>query len=264
MKEKIIVRANVVLSIVLIFSLVMVNHVQASETKYEEIKTTTYQFLQFVKEGHNQAAIAKLNELKRVNEMHSIVPEEKLSYDELNTLINETQFALQDTNTSPEEKYHRALTVVLLYDSTWNEQDALWVTWKSYLEDEISRVLEAEQITNGSIQHLYSLYERLLPALKVSLGENEFRIMKQHQDSFLAFLSGKNQQEKLSFIYVLSSDLKKIPSEKEEEKSFTEEPGFIWLLFSVGGLIISTLSYVGWRKYRGESDDKEEHKERGS
>jgi len=264
MKEKIIVRAKVVLSVVLLFSLVMVNHVQASETKYNETKTTTYQFLQFVKEGHNHAAIAKLEELKRVNEMHEIVPEEKLSFDELNTLINETQSALQDTNTSAEEKYHRALTVVLLYDSIWNEQDALWVTWKSYLEDEITRVLEAEQITNESIQHLYSLYERLLPTLKVSLREEEYGMMKQHQDSFLAFLSGKNKQGELSFIHTLSSDLKAIPSEKKEEKSFTEEPGFIWLLFSVGGLIISTLSYVGWRKYRGEGDEKEKHKERDS
>lgn len=264
MKENIIVRAKVVVSVVLLFSLVMVNHVQASETKYNEIKTTTYQFLQFVKEGHNHAAIVKLQELKKVNEMHSIVPEEKLSYGELNTLINGTQSALQDPNTSPEEKYHRALTVVLLYDSIWNQEDALWVTWKSYLEDEIARVLEAEQITNTSIQHLYSLYERLLPALKVSLGEEEYGAMKQHQDSFLAFLSGENKQSELSFIHTLSSDLKTIPGEKEEEKSFTEEPGFIWLLFSVGGLIISTLSYVGWRKYRGESNDKEEHKERGS
>ncbi|QHE52506.1 sporulation protein YpjB [Pontibacillus sp. HMF3514] len=264
MKENIIVRAKVVLSIVLVFSLVMVNHVQASETNYDEIKTTTYQFLQFVKEGHNHAAITKLEELKRVNEMHSIVPEEKLSYDELITLINETQSALQDTNTSAEEKYHRALTVVLLYDSIWNEHDALWVTWKSYLEDEIARVLEAEQITNASIQHLYSLYERLLPALKVSLGKEEYGMMKEHQESFLAFLSGENKQDELTFIHSLSSDLKAIPAEKKEEKSFTEEPGFIWLLFSVGGLIISTLSYVGWRKYRGESDDKKEHKERGS
>ncbi len=264
MREKIFPRTNVILSVVLLISLVMVNHVQASETEYKELQTTTYRFLQYVKEGHDRAAVAALEELKSVNEKQSIFSNTKISTQEINSLINETQLALQDSKSTTKEKYHMSLTIVLLYDAIWNNEDALWVTWKLYLEDEIDRLVQSGDVSNASIHHLYTLYERLIPALKVSLDEEEYRMMQQHRESFLAFLSGGSQQDHISFINTLSQDLEKIPAVKEKEKSFTEEPGFIWLLFSVGSLIISTLMYVGWRKYKGENEKNDKRRERGS
>ena len=266
MREKIISPLYVVLSIVLFISLVTVQNVQASSTDYKEMQTTTYRFLQYVKEGHDLAAISAFEELKRKSMDQSVLPK-KLTHEEWRTLMKETKSALSDEEVTSQEKYHRALTVVLLYDAIWNENDdALWVTWKNHLEEKIKSSFQGNDMSQGSLNQLYTLYERLLPALKVSLSEEQYRKMQDHQRSFLSFLSGERKQGQKSFINALAQDLQTIPAEEKEKKSFTEEPGFIWSLFSVGGLIISTLIYVGWRKYRGESESKskEEEKERGS
>jgi len=39
-------------------------------------------------------------------------------------------------------------------------------------------------------------------------------------------------------------------SENKEELSITMVP-FYWLIMLIGGLILITLSYVSWRKYKG-------------
>lgn len=241
----------------------VVNIVQASDTDSDELQSTTYRFLQYVKEGEDHAAIAALEKLKRANNDHLI--ETSIPPEEINTLLNETQITLEDSYSSPKEKYHKAITIVLLYDAMWNkEDDALWITWKSYLENEIDRITKNEEISKASLQYLYTLYERLLPAFKTSLSEEEYTIIAKHQNKFLNILSEGTENKHTTFVSTLATDLKTLPTEEKEKKSFTEEPGFIWLLFSVGGLIVSTLSYVGWRKYKGEKGNKENQKERGS
>ncbi len=34
------------------------------------------------------------------------------------------------------------------------------------------------------------------------------------------------------------------------------EPSLFWLIFSIGGIISSTLIYVGWRKYKGDREEE--------
>ncbi|WP_010095886.1 sporulation protein YpjB [Ornithinibacillus scapharcae] len=46
---------------------------------------------------------------------------------------------------------------------------------------------------------------------------------------------------------------------KTEEKGNDRLFPFYWLMLIVGLIIVSTLSYVSWRKYKGEKDEKKNH-----
>jgi sporulation protein YpjB len=49
----------------------------------------------------------------------------------------------------------------------------------------------------------------------------------------------------------LETDLKKLFSDMDEDQT---DPSLWWVIISTGSIIIMTLSYVGWRKYKGDKD----------
>jgi sporulation protein YpjB len=54
---------------------------------------------------------------------------------------------------------------------------------------------------------------------------------------------------------VAAADFEAVFQSEEDESG----PSIFWLIFSIGGIIFSTLSYVGWRKYNGEKDKMNAH-----
>ncbi|WP_345239056.1 sporulation protein YpjB [Pontibacillus salipaludis] len=221
----------------------------------DEMKETTYRFLQYVEEGRYEAADAVLTKLRRDysidDKEYSVVFQD---------VLNETQQALNDSRVVPEEKYHKSLTLVLLYEATWNKVDPLWLSWKDHLLTEMTN----EPLKNKDrLQNVYSLYERLLPAVKVSGTKESVHILESHMKKLhemQALIDEDLQEEQIS---VFAQEVKEV--EVKRKKSLTEEPGFIWLMGSVGSLISFTLMYVGWRKYKGEkTDDTEKKRERDS
>ncbi|GGA61409.1 sporulation protein YpjB [Ornithinibacillus halotolerans] len=43
----------------------------------------------------------------------------------------------------------------------------------------------------------------------------------------------------------------------KETETEVDMSSFIWLIIVIGGIIASTLSYVSWRKYKGEKEQKQ-------
>ncbi|QSS98451.1 hypothetical protein IMZ31_10020 [Pontibacillus sp. ALD_SL1] len=221
----------------------------------DEMKENTYRFLQYVEEGRYEAADAVLIKLRRDysidDKEYSVVFQD---------VLNEAQKALIDPQAVPEEKYHKSLTVVLLYEATWNKVDPLWLSWKDHL---LTEMTNASLKDNVRLQKVYSLYERLLPAVKVSGTEESVHILEKHMKELREMQLPTSDDLQENQISVFAQEVKEV--EVKRKKSLTEEPGFIWLMGSVGSLISFTLMYVGWRKYKGEkTDDTEKKRERDS
>ena len=51
----------------------------------------------------------------------------------------------------------------------------------------------------------------------------------------------------------LQYDLKTIFENMEEDEA---DPSLWWVIISTGSIIILTLSYVGWKKYKGDKEAK--------
>lgn len=221
----------------------------------DEMKETTYRFLQYVEEGRYEAADAVLTKLRRD---YSIDDKENSVI--FQDVLNDAQQALNDRQVVSEDKYHKSLTLVLLYEATWNKVDPLWLSWKDHLLSEMTNHSLENKV---KLQNVYSLYERLLPAVKVSGTKESVYILESHMkklEEMQAFNDDDLQKDQIS---VFAQEVKEV--ELKRKKSLTEEPGFIWLMGSVGSLISFTLMYVGWRKYKGEkSGDTEKKRERDS
>ena len=65
-----------------------------------------------------------------------------------------------------------------------------------------------------------------------------------------------NQGDGIEAIEALQTDLQALFEENETEED-EADPSLWWVIISTGGIIISTLSYVGWRKYKGEKERRE-------
>ena len=61
------------------------------------------------------------------------------------------------------------------------------------------------------------------------------------------------------FYFVMEAIIGEVVSAKikGQAKGDDEMFPFYWLLLIVGGIIASTLSYVSWRKYKGEKSDNQ-------
>lgn len=215
----------------------------------EELKETTYRFLQYVEEGRYEAAEATLTKLRRE---YNVDDTEHISV--FQTALNEAQSALTDPNTAATEKYHRSLTVVLLYEAMWNKVDPLWLAWKDHLLEEMKDGSgNSVSWTKSHLEDVYLLYERILPAAKVAGTDESVRILKSHMKELLTMQSITEEELLGDQLSVFAQEVNEIGVKRK--KSLTEEPGFIWLMGSVGSLISFTLMYVGWRKYKGEKTD---------
>ncbi|MGA9225952.1 MAG: sporulation protein YpjB, partial [Mesobacillus sp.] len=106
-----------------------------------------------------------------------------------------------------------------------------------------------------------SLYNVIYPSMKIDINPETI----QKIDAKVSFidqyrpqiLSEASSQEELE---ALESDLQTIFDEMTEDEA---DPSLWWVMISTGSIIILTLSYVGWRKYKGDSKkSKKVQKER--
>lgn len=233
-----------------------------AETSLSELQSSTYLYLQMIKEGRMDAAEAILAKVERLTLDEEIAKIRNGPYD-LNMLIQETRYTLEDEEATREERYNRALTVALYVDAHENQVDPLWDVWRGHIIELIDQTLSTEKpVSNHSLQKIYQLYESILPAMHTSLEKNDMMEVEVQQYALLKQLAERPNENRAQVLLELANVLENI--QPQEKKGLTEEPEFIWLMWTVGGLIVITLIYVGWRKYRGESEQEVKSRERDS
>lgn len=256
--------------LLVIVCLVIFSHfpreVVASETDHKKLLTNVYTFLQYVEEGRYQSADVLLGKIERMTKTQHIGRSIVFTNEVLDPLFEEVHSVLLDDQSTDKEKFQVSLSMVLAFDALLNEEDPLWQEWTSYLANEIDKTLQTGTSNTNSVQDLYGIYVHLLPAFRVSLDENMLKTMDTNQEMFFTNMDQRNMNEVHEVLVTLSKDLRQLKEKdgKETNKSLTEEPAFIWLLWSVGGLIVVTLFYVAWRKYKGERDKTTKYKEPSS
>ncbi len=80
--------------------------------------------------------------------------------------------------------------------------------------------------------------------------EEQVRYVDQHRTAFLA---GEEQEGK---IHQLEKEMNMVFKEVSQEEA--SQPSLGWIISITGGIIITTLSYVGWRKYKGHQEEIKE------
>ncbi|CRK83910.1 sporulation protein YpjB [Neobacillus massiliamazoniensis] len=200
------------------------------------------------------------------NQFASISSKERpLSMDELR-IVKQSRDEAVEATASTDMKYEERLNKVtkfrLVIDAiATTSHKPLWTEMEASIISALGQAkMAAEKGDSANFYSNYnqflSLYNVVYPSLKIDVPVENI----QKLDTRISFIdeyrtqivnNPKSQQE----LNNLETDLKKIFESMNEDQA---DPSIWWVIISTGSIIIMTLSYVGWRKYKGEKEIKKD------
>ncbi|WP_059170946.1 sporulation protein YpjB [Bacillus sp. FJAT-27445] len=162
---------------------------------------------------------------------------------------------------SPSMEYNERLNKVtrfrLVMDALASSHEPLWAE----MEDQVmgSFLLAKKAALEGksmefhvNLNSFLSLYDLIYPSMKINVGADSIQRLNARVD----FLSSINpvtpasKEEKVE-LNELEASLQDIFEGVEEDEA---DPSLWWVIISTGSIIILTLSYVGWKKYKADRE----------
>lgn len=174
--------------------------------------------------------------------------------------------AMANAEMGHNERMNKVTKFRLVIDAIASTHQPLWTEMEGPIMTVFNNVKTAANEGNNDQFHsnlnsFLSLYNVIYPSMKIDINPETI----QKIDAKVSFidqyrpqvLSEASSQEELE---ALESDLQTIFDDMTEDEA---DPSLWWVMISTGSIIILTLSYVGWRKYKGDSKkSKKVQKER--
>ncbi|ENQ3104665.1 sporulation protein YpjB [Bacillus sp. 491mf] len=154
-------------------------------------------------------------------------------------------------------KIDDVLALRLVMDAEVSKYQPLWVEREENVMSTFGKIENAMQKEeHDHFQEALNVFlhefDIIYPSLMVDLSEEELQRVNSHLSYLDEFrymmIQNKNGQTQVK---IIKDDLTKIfrTAKKDEVDS-----SLIWFMTVTGGIIIFTLTYVGWRKYKGEKE----------
>ncbi|WP_257968069.1 sporulation protein YpjB [Peribacillus deserti] len=255
---------NLLLVILLLLIPVQPGHAQSGTL--EQLDRIADEALQLVKSD-------RLSETNQMLEYFSkqfltlTAHDHKFSMDELRIITaahNDALKAVGSDSMTLNEKISNVTKFRLVVDAISSQHQPMWTEMEGQIMETFKTTQQAVKSRNleqfdESFNKLLSQYNLIHPSLKVDIApekiqklDAKFEFINQYRPSLL---SEKESEQELT---ALQSDLKSIFEEMKEDEA---DPSLWWVMISTGSIIIMTLSYVGWRKYKGNKESVNTRKE---
>ncbi|WP_253701300.1 sporulation protein YpjB [Bacillus sp. FJAT-29814] len=254
----------------MIFLLIPISVNAQTQSPIERLDDISDEALQMVKFHRYEDAKKLLDYFS--NQFKTVTgTERKLTLDEvriITTSHDEAMEAAVSPDMKHEERINKLTKFRLVIDAITTSHQPLWTE----MEDQIMMAFHQakEAAVNGDSAHFHSnfntflsLYNVIYPSMKIDVPvENiqrldaRIKFIDEYRSQVLTDLEGQQELDNLD------QDLKNLFSNIEDDEA---DPSLWWVIISTGSIIIATLSYVGWRKYKGEKDMRKdwsrEHKD---
>ncbi|GER66009.1 sporulation protein YpjB [Weizmannia acidilactici] len=219
--------------------------------------------LQLTKNGQYEEAKNVLREFSDEFAKQSL-NDKHLTMDELRILTvthDEAVKALTKASVQPEEKVDACTSFRLVVDALQSKYQPLWTEMEEPVMASFAEVKKAAasgntETYNEKLNQFLKQFSVIEPSLKVDLPVEEL----QRLNSKISFIdkyraevmNGGSGAKELD---ALQSNLKQLFSKMKEDEA---DPSLWWVMISTGSIIILTLSYVGWRKYKGQKEERQQ------
>lgn len=171
-----------------------------------------------------------------------------VSYDEA---VQATANAAIDHN----EKINRVTKFRLVMDAITSQSQPLWTEMEAPIMTVFGEMKEA--VNNGDKENFQSkfntflsLYDVIYPSMKINVTGDRIQRLDTRIDLIDRYrpqvLADEGTQQELE---ALEADLQLLFDEMSDDEA---DPSLWWVIISTSSIIILTLSYVGWRKYKGD------------
>lgn len=185
------------------------------------------------------------------------------SMDEVRILedsLKEALFAVNNVKLSPEEKINRVTTFRLVVDAMNSRYQPLWTELQDPIMTAFSQVKEAAKENNydsfrTKLNSFLTKYSLIQPSLKIDLPVDKIQKLEA-KITFIDKYSSKllNDTSGIVQLTKLEADLQNMFENADKDET---DPSLWWVIITTGSIIILTLSYTGWRKYKGENKRKQ-------
>ena len=175
-----------------------------------------------------------------------------LSYQEVNMILD--QDALDEKRIVQELTKFR-----LVVDAITTDYHPLWLDMEPIVIDTVDGAVEAfhagdVETFRTQMDAFFATYELLYPSLvidvpfeKVQRVDSHIQYVKMNVEKMLTSDRASNE------LALLQDEVRTLFTDTEEDEA---DPSLWWVIITTGGIIVTTLSYVGYRKYRGEKEKK--------
>ncbi|WP_299094158.1 sporulation protein YpjB [uncultured Metabacillus sp.] len=183
-----------------------------------------------------------------------------ISLEHLRTITSTHKNALnivEDEKVSTEEKVRSLTKFRLVVDAMVSEHQPLWGSMESSIMETFSQMkTDVEEGDTQSFQHdwneFIALYEVIYPSIQVDFDSQRVKEMDAHisvvEDRLFQEIPESSRVKQLT---VMEEELKSLFERVKEDEA---DPSLLWVMISTGSVILLSLSYAGWRKYRGERE----------
>jgi sporulation protein YpjB len=231
----------------------------------QKLDSTVEEALQMTKSHHYAEAKLLLNDFSEKFTKLAI-RNQTFTMDEIRILTVAHQQALRALNSTSmnhEQRVDAVTTFRLVVDALTSRYEPLWSEMKEPVLTAFQHVKDAAKIGDKELYHqtvnnFLEKYSIIEPSLRVDVPVEEVQKLDakiQYIDQYSA--DNLKNKESVSQLNDLQSDLQKLFDRTEEDEA---DPSLWWVIISTGSIIIGTLSYVGWRKYKGEKEEKKPRK----
>ncbi|OCA92765.1 sporulation protein YpjB [Pseudobacillus wudalianchiensis] len=222
------------------------------------------QALEFTKAGLYGDAEAQLKAVQ-LELIHIQFKESELSIEDWTVLSTALSEALQVID-SPEGKETETLETVTTFrlaaDAVVSRYQPLWIEMEQPVMSSLQSLKNSSIAADSSgfhesLNRFLANYYMIQPSLKVDVSEKKVKML----DKQVRYIehNGERMLEKSSAEAEIGELEKAVEMVfKEMQKEDSTQPSLGWVISITGGIIIITLSYVGWKKYKAQKAEERE------
>lgn len=167
--------------------------------------------------------------------------------------LQQAEQALQSETTEEAYQIDKVTSLRLAIDALANEAQPLW------LNSETALLRTAENISNAAaltapedfyyqLNELNRQYQVIRPALSIQSVQEDLLLDQQLED-VLAANADPTVEVRTAYAQELKQDILTMYEEYDKDEA---DPSLLWVMLTIGGIIVFSLTYVGWRKYQAE------------
>ncbi|MET3696100.1 sporulation protein YpjB [Bacillus oleivorans] len=228
----------------------------ANITPLESLSNLSDKALQLTKAGHYDRAESIMEQFS--NQFQQLSGQMVFTMDQVQVISiaqQEAMDALDDSSLSQDERVSSMIKFRLVLDALVSDYQPLWTQMEDTIMEVYNQAVGAAQ--SKDIQKFHTMYNTFLsqynliyPSLKLDVpAEAVLKVdaRVQYIDEFRPEVF--NDPNGIKELEALAQDLKSLFDQSDEDEA---DPSLWWVITTTGSIIILTLSYVGFRKYKGD------------
>ncbi|MGD7008012.1 sporulation protein YpjB [Metabacillus sp. 84] len=231
--------------------------------RWNSLSKTSYSAFQLAKQGRTADCLQMLNYFSRQFEKHPVSGQSVSSRTirTISAVHSKAVETLSEQTRDPDAKMRAVTQFHMVVDAAFTENEPLWSSMEDTMMASFQHLKEDAAGGNTTSfeqdwNEFLSLYETIYPSVSVDVTPGQIRKVQALISSVEDDLSENVSQEaRISQLTSMETEFKNLFKGVKEDEA---DPSLIWVIISTGGMIILTLTYAAWRKFKGEKEKQVE------